>query len=164
MSAEFVLVQGWVGWLSLLAVGSQTSGSLWWWEGGQVDSTHTAAPEILEDRFTTCQILLVAHSPHWGHAQWFLRTQAGREMALGRQMEHHCVYTLLYRLWGLLNHLRNAPLRVIHLTIGKALGPDRSQADRSLSPLNPLYSPWLLSKCKGVNDKPVGSWSWDRPD
>lgn len=64
MSAEFVLVQGWVGWLSLLAVGSQTSGSLWWWEGGQVDSTHTAAPEILEDRFTTCQILLVAHSPH----------------------------------------------------------------------------------------------------
>lgn len=64
VSAEFVLVQGWVGWLSLLAVGSQTSGSLWWWECGQVDSTHAAAPEILEDRFTTCQILLVAHSPH----------------------------------------------------------------------------------------------------
>lgn len=29
----------------------------------QVDSAPAAAPEILEDRFTSCQILLLAHSP-----------------------------------------------------------------------------------------------------
>ena len=46
-------------------------GSLWRWEADQVDSAPAAAPEILEDRFTSCQILLVAHSPllqFWGLA------------------------------------------------------------------------------------------------
>lgn len=36
-------------------------GSLWRWEADQVDSAPAAAPEILEDRFTSCQILLLAH-------------------------------------------------------------------------------------------------------
>ena len=43
-------------------------GSLWRWEADQVDSAPAAAPEILEDRFTSCQILLLAHSPPQGPA------------------------------------------------------------------------------------------------
>lgn len=65
MSTGFALVQGWgFGSRSWPWVDKHPGSLLKWWEDRQVDRTHATALEILEDRFTTCQILLVAHSSH----------------------------------------------------------------------------------------------------
>lgn len=68
MGAKFALAEGWGLALATRCGLNKHPGSLCWWEAGQVDSAHAVAREILEDRFTSCQILLVAHSPPCGPA------------------------------------------------------------------------------------------------
>ena len=86
--AKFALAEGGALALAPRCGLNKHPGSLCWWEVGQVDSAHAVAHEILEDRFTSCQILLVAHSPLCGPAQQFLRTSEGGDGS-GRQKRGH---------------------------------------------------------------------------